>query len=254
MLSVSWASPCLVSEMSETVPDRVAGDLHLVAGDDLAGVLEDRLDLIAGSSREQDHEDGDDGQAERREAPRPDRSQMNCALPRPRQSTPPTRVHDLPCAVRGHCAKGQRSYQGLYSTVKWEPTAVGGRSAREIVGWGVVLRRGLRAGHFSSTPENGWRVGKLARRGGSTQAQHGRNLGVDGRCGLGAGVGRRGGSDGPCRGWRGKVDAGGRRAWTVRSWGVDGPARGMAVVRHPIATLVPTAAAPWQPSSRGPPS
>ena len=60
IFSVSCACPFGVSSMFETLPIGLPADLHLIAGDDLAGVDEDGPDLIAAAATEEDQDDGDD--------------------------------------------------------------------------------------------------------------------------------------------------------------------------------------------------
>ena len=58
---IEWA----VGYFGTAATDRISGHLDLVAGDDLAGVLEDRLDLVARATRENDDEDRADDDNQR---------------------------------------------------------------------------------------------------------------------------------------------------------------------------------------------
>ena len=65
IFSVSCAWPFGVSEMSETLPTGLPATCDLIAGDDLAGVDEDRPDLVAAAATEEDQDDRHDCDGDR---------------------------------------------------------------------------------------------------------------------------------------------------------------------------------------------
>ena len=82
-------------------PDRAARHLHLVAGDDLAGVREDRLDLVARAAREQQDGHGHDDHRDCAQRDDSARSPMSCATRRPSQfGVLPRGQFDSPAEVR----------------------------------------------------------------------------------------------------------------------------------------------------------
>ena len=65
--SVSCAWPCGVSEMLDTLPIGLPADDDLVAGDDLTRVQEDRADLVAAATAEDDRDHGHQHDNDRRD-------------------------------------------------------------------------------------------------------------------------------------------------------------------------------------------